>query len=124
MLSTSNLAVGQINSQQVFDSLICKPWKLKIYEVNGNSQVMDTLSSDRMIFYNDHSLEFVSGNEIIQKASWTSDQPNKTITITLIDAETKESALMKILVLNKSDCTLETKDKSGAIIKMYMVTDK
>lgn len=70
MLSFSKLAVGQINSQQEIDSLICKPWKLKIYEVNGNSQVMDTLSSDRMIFYIDHSLEFVSGNEIIQKASW------------------------------------------------------
>lgn len=122
MLSTSNLAVGQINSQQEFDSLICKPWKLKTYEVNGISQVMDTLSSDRMVFYNDHSLAFVFDNEIIQKASWSSDKLNKTIIIT--DAETKESAQMKIIVLNKSNCTLETKDKSGAIIKMYMVIDK
>lgn len=83
---------------------------------------MDTISSDRMIFYNDHSLEFVSGNEIIQKASWSSDKLYKTIIIT--DAETKESAQMKIIVLNKSNCTFENKDKSGAIIKMYMVTDK
>jgi hypothetical protein len=121
ILSTSKLAFGQIDSNQEINSLICKPWKLKIYEVNGISQVMDTLSSNRMIFRPDHSFVFVLGDEI-KNATWAYDKQTTTIIIT--DAETKESAPMKILILNTSNCTLESKDKSGADIKMHMVTDK
>lgn len=83
---------------------------------------MDTLSSDRMIFRPDYSLVFVSGDEIIKNITWDYDMQTTTITIT--DAETKESTLMKVIVLDKSNCTLVNKDKSGADIKMHLVTDK
>ena len=56
-VSFSKMAFGQISTNQEIDSLICKSWKLKIYEIDGINQVLDTLSSDRFIFYPDHSLE-------------------------------------------------------------------
>jgi hypothetical protein len=64
---------------------------------------------------------FVLGDEI-KNATWAYDKQTATITIT--DAETKEPVRMKILLLNKSNCTLEDKEKSGVVIKMYLITDK
>ena len=57
VVSSSRMAFGQISTNQEIDSLICKPWKLKIYEIDGINQVLDTLSNDRLIFHPDHSLE-------------------------------------------------------------------
>ena len=114
-------AFGQISTNQEIDSLICKPWKLKVYEIDDITQVLDTLNRDWLIFHPDHSLEFDLDDEIL-KAFWSYDKQTNTITIT--DAEAKNPLVMKILFLSTSNCTLETKDESGTVTKMHMVTDK
>jgi len=119
-VSFSKMAFGQISTNQEIDSLICKSWKLKIYEIDGINQELDTLSSDRFIFYPDHSLELDLDDEILN-ASWSYDKQTATLTITA--AETKNSLVMKILFLSTGNCTLEAKEKSGTVTKIHMIAD-
>ncbi len=121
IVSSSKMAIGQISTNQEIESLICKPWTLKTYEIDGINQVLDTLSNDRLIFHPDHSLELDLDDEILN-AFWSYDKQTTTITIT--DAETKNSFVMKILFLSTSDFTLEAKEENGTVSKMHMVTDK
>jgi hypothetical protein len=94
---------------------------LKIYEIDGINQVLDTLSNDRLIFHPDHSLELDLDDEILN-AFWSYDKQTTSITIT--DAETKNSLVMKILFLSASNFTLEGKDENGTFTKIFMIADK
>lgn len=100
------------------DSLLCKNWQLVSYEESGEKfPPSPEQKNDRMTFYFDHKVKSVeTGN--IQNGTWEYDSTKKLLTV--IDNQTKEKAVLKVLKLTKTECVLEYKDPEGTMLKMHM----
>ena len=101
------------------DSLICKSWNLTFYEESGEKfQPGPEQKNDRMIFYFDHKVKSIETDNI-QNGVWDYDPIRKLLTV--IDNDTKEKAIMKVLKLTNDECILEYKDPEGTLLIMNMV---
>lgn len=103
-----------------FESLLCKEWIIKYYEDEDGEifQPSEEHLNDLMIFYNDNKTKSIE-NMLIKNGDWQYDVVKKLLII--IDTETKEKSVMKIIKLNVNECVLEYKDKEGAGLKMHLI---
>ncbi len=113
----SNTALGQVSGG--IDSLICKEWKLAFYEEEGEKfPPSPEYANDIMVFYPDYTVKSVETGKI-QNGIWEYDPTEKLLSV--VDDQTKEKAIMKVLKITKDECILEYEDPDGALLKMYLV---
>jgi len=103
------------------DSLICKSWKTVAYEQGGKKvyQGKDQ-KDDRIIFYENHNLEMITGKEKDYFA-WSYDEINKLIYVT--DKTMKARLKFRVIKLNENELILESKIEDFQQI-IYLVPDK
>lgn len=121
VLSITNIgkAKGQDKNNKTFDELICKEWKLQFYEEQGK-KIMPTPDhkEDRMIFYKDKKVKSIEIGDI-QHGVWKYDATQSVLTV--VDNDTKEKVVLKVIKIMDNECVLEFKDPDGSILKMHML---
>ncbi|QEH42866.1 lipocalin family protein [Chitinophaga sp. XS-30] len=113
---------AQEKSDKTFKALICKEWKLKFYEEDGEKfPPAPDQSGDRMFFYQDNTVKSIEQKKI-QHGTWAYDEVKKILTV--VDNETKEKATLKVIALAPDKCVLDYKDPEGSVLRMHMVPVK
>ena len=109
---------SQVDSKD-FDNLICKEWLLKAYEEDGEKfSPAPEQQNDLMIFYKNKEVKSIeSGN--IQNGVWQYN--SRTNELVILDNDTKEKTILKVLKLTQNECIIEYKEPEGTSLKMYMV---
>ena len=116
---TSTYAKSQNTQANHTDSLICKEWKLVSYEEAGKKYPPSPeQKNDRMIFSFNHKVKSIESGSV-QNGNWQYDSVKNILTI--VDNQTKEKAIMKVVQLSDRECVLEYKDPDGVLLKIYMV---
>ena len=76
-----------------------------------------------MIFYSDYKVKSIETGHI-QNGTWEYDEKSKILSV--VDNQTREKAILKVIKITKDECVLEYIDPEGVALKMYMapVTQK
>ncbi|NLU93234.1 hypothetical protein [Chitinophaga sp. Ak27] len=122
LLFISKISSGQDKITKNFYELICKEWKLQSYEEKGKKfPPVPEQKGDKMIFYKDNKVKSIESG-YIQNGIWKYEATKSILTV--IDNDTKEKAIMKVIKLTNDECILEYKDPEGTLLKMHMLPVK
>lgn len=117
MVIFSKSLSSQVNKSN-FENLICKEWLLKYYEVEGNKfPPSPENEKDLMIFFKDNKVQSREYDKI-QNGIWEFDGLQQTLTI--VDIDTKEKVVLKVLKITMSEFVMEYMDPDGTKIIMHM----
>jgi len=97
--------------------LISKEWRLVSFEEeDGKFEPSPDQIGDRMKFELNHKVEYIEFSKY-KVGIWRYDYRNKVLTI--INDDTKEKELMKVVRITNTDLVLEY-NSDGSPLKMYM----
>jgi hypothetical protein len=112
-------SLNKLYGQSHIDSLLCKEWRMSYYIEAGRKVLPAGIQkNDRMIFYSDHKAKSIEGGRI-QRGVWHYEP--KTQILSVVDNDTNENPVMKIISIEEKECILEYKDPNGVILKIVMV---
>jgi hypothetical protein len=117
VLAYCNCLFAQTDSSNV-DSLLCKKWILQYYEEDGEKYPpSQEHKNDLMVFSTDKTVKSIE-NEKIQNGTWAYDKAKKTLTI--VDIDTKEKMVIRVIKLTVSEFIIEFKDAEGIPLRICM----
>ncbi len=119
VLIVSNISLIAQVDNFTFDDLLCRQWTIKCYEDDGEVfPPKPEHQNDLMIFYRDGGVKSIE-NMIIKNGEWKYDPSRKILSI--VDLETKEKVIMKVLKINFNEFVIEYKGPESSGLVMHMV---
>src|ERR1044072_4282124 len=113
LLAVSKFSYGRDSADTAFKRLITKEWKLASYEKKGkNFPPAPQHKEDKMIFYQNNEVKSTDGGKV-EYGIWKYDADKKTLTV--IDNDSLEETVLKVVKLDEAGCILEYQDPQGGI---------
>ncbi|MEO8588987.1 MAG: hypothetical protein ABI432_06450 [Flavobacteriales bacterium] len=98
---------------------LAKKWKLAYYEEAGERiPPAPDQRNDVMDLRADHTVVSIESSRT-QQGTWSYDVGKKQLVV--VDNDTKERMVLRVVALDPKSCVLEFKDPDGVALRMHMV---